>query len=140
MTRIDFHSNVHNKLLYACRLTRKAHATQHKIILHTKNSEEMTYLDKLLWTFSAKDFLPHVYNNNPLASNTPIILIDQNVPKLPHYQILINLSHTILEYFSRFERIFEIISTNEIDKIAGRKRYLFYRHRCYSLRHYLCKN
>eukprot|EP01037_Dinobryon_pediforme_P038112 gene38112-45942_t len=92
MTRIDFHSNVPNKLAYACRLVRKARAAQCKIVLLGSNSSELSQLDQLLWTFSEQDFLPHVHAGDPLAAQTDIILSADDNAELPHHHVLINLS------------------------------------------------
>ena len=137
MTRIDFHSNVPNKIAYACRLVRKARAAQCKIVLLGKDSSELTQLDQLLWSFSEQDFIPHVHAGDPLAAQTPVILTDSEAVELPHHHVLINLSGNTPEHFARFERIFEIISSDEADKAAGRDRYRFYKERGYPLSHFV---
>ncbi len=137
MTRIDFHSNVPNKLAYACRLVRKARAADCKIVLLGRNRSELSQLDQLLWTFSEQDFLPHVHANDPLAAQTPVILTDSDSVELPHHHVLINLSGNTPEHFARFERMFEIISSDDTDKAAGRDRYRFYKERGYPLSHFV---
>lgn len=137
MTRIDFHSNVPNKLAYACRLVRKARAAQCKIVLLGKDRNELAQLDQLLWTFSEQDFLPHARAGDPLAAQTPVILTDSEAVELPHHHVLINLSGNTPEHFARFERMFEIISSEEADKAAGRDRYRFYKERGYPLSHFV---
>jgi DNA polymerase-3 subunit chi len=137
MTRIDFHSNVPNKIAYCCRLVRKARAANCRIVLLTQNRSELAQLDQALWTFSELDFLPHVTANDPLAATTPVILTDSEDVELPHYQILINLSSNTPANFARFERMFEIISADDADKAAGRERYRFYQQRGYPLTHYV---
>jgi len=137
MTRIDFHSNVPNKLAYACRLVRKARAAQCKIVLLGKDRGELTQLDQLLWSFSEQDFIPHVHAGDPLAAQTPVILTDSEAVELPHHHVLINLSGNTPEHFARFERMFEIISSDEADKAAGRDRYRFYKERGYPLSHFV---
>jgi len=137
MTRIDFHSNVPNKLAYACRLVRKARAAQCKIVLLGSNSSELSQLDQLLWTFSEQDFFPHVHAGDPLAAQTAIILSADDNAELPHHHVLINLSGRQPEHFARFERMFEIISADDNDKAAGRDRYRFYKERGYPLSHFV---
>lgn len=137
MTRIDFHSNVPNKITYACRLVRKARAAQCKIVLLGKDRGELTQLDQLLWSFSEQDFIPHVHAGDPLAAQTPVILTDSETVELPHHHVLINLSGNTPEHFARFERMFEIISSDEADKAAGRDRYRFYKERGYPLSHFV---
>lgn len=137
MTRIDFHSNVPDKLHYACRLVRKARAADCRVVLLTADRAMLMALDQALWTFSELDFLPHVPAGDPLAPDTPIVLTDSNSDELPHHQILINLSPTTPTHFARFERMFEIVSSDDADKTAGRERYRFYQQRGYPLSHFV---
>ena len=140
MTRIDFHSNVPDKISYACRLVRKARAAQCKIVMLTEDHDQLAVLDEALWTFSEPDFLPHVSVDNPLAVQTPVILCDSDTTDLPHHQILINLSSRTPAHFARFERMFEIISSDKADRLAGRERYRLYKERGYPLTHFVAEN
>ncbi|WP_019141664.1 DNA polymerase III subunit chi [Noviherbaspirillum massiliense] len=139
MTRIDFHSDVSNKIAYACRLVRKAYAANCRIVLLTQDHADLAALDQALWTFSDRDFLPHVTADDPLAAVTPVILTDADHAELPHHQILVNLSTRTPAHFARFERMFEIISTDEADKSAGRERFRFYKQRGYPLSHFVAE-
>lgn len=136
MTRIDFHSNVPDKFAYACRLVRKARSANYKIVVRTGDRAELMKLDESLWTFSELDFLPHVTAGDPLALNTPVILTDSDDTDLPHHQILINLAEDTPTHFARFERMFEIVSSHDADRTAGRQRYRFYQQRGYPLTHF----
>lgn len=137
MTRIDFYSNVPDRFAYACRLVRKARAAQCRIVLLGRDRSELAQLDQLLWTFSEQDFLPHVHAGDPLAAQTPVILTDSETVVLPHHHVLINLSGDIPEHFARFERMIEIISSDETDRTAGRNRYRFYKENGYPLSHFI---
>jgi DNA polymerase-3 subunit chi len=139
MTRIDFHSNVPDKIAYSCRLVRKARAANCNVVLLASNRSDLLALDEALWTFSPLDFLPHVAAGDELAASTPIILADSDTLDLPHHQILINLSPGTPRHFARFERMFEIISADEADKAAGRERYRFYQQRGYPLTHFVAE-
>lgn len=140
VTRIDFHSNVADKLTYACRLVRKARGAQCRIVLLTDDRQQLAELDNALWTFSEADFLPHVMAADPLAPQTPIVLTADDTVELPHYQVLINLSNSTPACFSRFERMFEIISSNPAETAAGRERYGFYKQRGYPLSHFVAES
>lgn len=137
MTRIDFHSNVPDKIAYSCRLIRKARAANFNVVVLAGSRNDLTTLDELLWTFSELEFLPHVVAGDPLAGSTPIILTDNDGAELPHHQILINLSQSTPGHFARFERMFEIISSDDADTVAGRERYRFYQQRGYPLTHHV---
>lgn len=134
MTSIDFHSNIKDRIAYACRLTRKARATASQIVLLASGNDRLT-LDQALWTFSELDFLPHVAADHPLAAQTPIVLANPDSTDLPHHQVLINLSSTTPSYFARFERVIELVGCDETEIAAGRERWLYYKDRGYLLTH-----
>lgn len=138
MTRIDFHSNVPSKIAYACRLVRKARAANCTVVV-LADTPQLATLDDALWTFSEQDFLPHVMASDALAPKTPVILTDSDGVELPHHQILINLTGSTPPHFARFERLFEIISSDDTDKAAGRERYRYYQQRGYPLTHIVAK-
>jgi DNA polymerase-3 subunit chi len=137
MTQVDFHSKVPDKLNYACRLVRKARAAGMKVVLFTESREQLAALDDLLWTFSEQDFLPHVVAGDELDAQTPVILTDDATQVLPHHQVLVNLSRETPDHFARFERLFEVVSTDEDDLLAGRERYKQYQQRGYPLTHHV---
>ena len=72
--RVDFHFNVDHRLQYACRVTRKARAAGKTVLAYAREPDRLARFDAALWTFSALDFLPHVYADSPLATDTPIVL------------------------------------------------------------------
>jgi DNA polymerase-3 subunit chi len=139
MTRIDFHSDVPDKIAYTCRLVRKARAANCRMVLLTKDSEELAALDEALWTFSQLDFLPHTTADDALGPSTPIILTDSDTAEVPHHEVLINLSGNTPAHFARFERMIEIICAQEDDRRAGRERYRFYQQRGYPLKHFVAE-
>lgn len=135
MNRIDFYTNVPDKIAYACRLVRKARAARCRVVLLTRNAAQMSALDSALWAFSATDFLPHVGVHDLLAPLTPIILACSDQEEMPHHEILVNLSDTAPACVARFERMLEIIETDAADIQRGRERYLLYKKQRYPLEH-----
>lgn len=135
MTRIDFRTDVTDRIGYVCRLVRKAHALDCRVVLLATEPDEFASLHEALYTFSEQDFLPHVKAGDALAAQTPIILADSDQAPLPHHQVLINLSNAVPAHFARFERMFEIVSVTDADKASGRERYRFYKQRGYPLSH-----
>ncbi|HZX28033.1 MAG TPA: DNA polymerase III subunit chi, partial [Telluria sp.] len=83
MTRIDFHTNIPDKLAYACRLARKAYAAKGKLVLLAEDAAQAQVLNEALWTFSDTDFLPHVPAGDALAAQTPIIVTADEEAELP---------------------------------------------------------
>ena len=137
MTRIDFHTNIPDKLGYACRLARKAYATGAKLVLLTEDATEAARLNEALWSLSETDFLPHVLAGDPLAAQTPIIVTNSDTAELPHGDMLVNLTRRAPANVDHFKRVFEIISTDPDDAAAGRKRYAAYRQQSYPLTHFV---
>jgi len=140
MARIDFHSNVADKLEYACRLTRKiwsatpaGHPVRNIVMVGEKT--DLKKLDELLWTFSATDFLPHCFIDDESASETPIVLTDDFAsPALngvPHADVMIHLGmrmpKDVAALVARFPRIVEVVTVNDAERLAGRERYKAYR-------------
>ncbi len=150
MTRIDFHTNIADKLSYACRLTRKAYGAGGKLVLLAEDAVQAASLNEALWTVSETDFLPHVMLGDALTARTPIIVTwigndghggnggdSAGEAGLPHGDMLVNLTRLTPTNVDRFERVFEIISTDELDAAAGRKRYLDYKQKSYPLTHFV---
>jgi DNA polymerase-3 subunit chi len=137
MTRIDFHTNIADKVSYACRLARKAYAAKAKLVLLAEDDVQAAQLNDALWTLSDTDFLPHVLAGDALASQTPIIVTASDTDPTPHYDMLINLTRRTPAMFAQYARVFEIISTNEEDAAEGRKRYVAYKKLAHPLTHFV---
>ncbi|MES2017107.1 MAG: DNA polymerase III subunit chi [Pseudomonadota bacterium] len=137
MTRIDFHTNISDKVSYACRLARKAYGARGKLVLLTEDAQQAAALNQGLWTVSETDFLPHAMAGDALAAQSPIIVTDSLEGDFPHYNMLVNLTRSTPHGLARFERVFEIISTDEDDAAAGRTRYIAYKQQSYPLTHFV---
>ncbi len=132
MTRIDFHFNVDHRVHYACRVTRKARAAGKRLVVYARSSERLAQYDAMLWTFSALDFLPHVYVNSPLAGATPILLaLDPGAA--PSSDVLLTLDDEVPSafetLFNRYERVIEVVSRDEAERARARSRFKAYRER-----------
>jgi DNA polymerase-3 subunit chi len=71
--------------------------------------------------------------DSALAPQTPI-WIDEALEHNGACAVLVNLSAEPPPFFSRFERLAEIVGKEETDVTAGRERFRFYRERGYELR------
>jgi DNA polymerase-3 subunit chi len=134
MTEIDFYSGG-DKLDVTCRLVAKAVRKGLKVMIYTRDISAIDRLDKLLWSFSSTDFLPHCRADDKLAAVTPVILT-HDAMKLSHDDVLLNLDVETPSFFSRFNRLIEITGTTPEDTQAARKRYRFYQDRGYEIRHH----
>lgn len=133
MTSIDFYTHVDDALAVAAKLVAKAWMQHGSVRVLTPDAATTDALDRLLWLQPATGFLPHCRLASPLASETPI-LIDHRPEHEGPAAVLINLTPTPPSFFSRFERLAEIVSVDEAQAQAGRERYRFYRERGYELR------
>lgn len=137
MPRIDFHTNIGDKTAYACRLARKALGAGGKVVILADGAEQAAALDSGLWALSDADFLPHVMAGDALAGLTPIIITQSEQADLPHFDMLVNLTQRTPVNVDSFQRVFEIISTDEEDAAEGRKRYVAYKQQSYPLTHFV---
>jgi len=137
MTRIDFHTNISDKVVYACRLARKAYGARGKLVLLAEDAAQAAALNAGLWTVGDTDFLPHALAGDALAAQSPIIVTDSIDGEFPHYDMLVNLTRVTPPAFDRFQRVFEIISTDVDDAAAGRQRYSAYKQQSYPLTHFV---
>ncbi|MBU6271197.1 MAG: DNA polymerase III subunit chi [Betaproteobacteria bacterium] len=131
MTRVDFHFNAPDKLHYGCRLLRKIHRAGQRAVVYAP-PVEIAALDTGLWTLSPLDFIPHVAATDPLATVTPILLCSEPVDT-PHHEVLVNLAPQTPSFFSRFERVIEVVTQRDEDRAAARERWRFYKERGYPL-------
>ena len=135
MTKVDFYTGSSDKLRTACQLSHKAMQNGLRVLLHTPDETITETLDKLLWHYPATAFIPHCRSDDAAANEMPVVLGHQQ-ETFPHSELLISLHTTCLPFFSRFERVIEIVSENEEDARTGRERYKFYKDRGYEMRHF----
>ncbi len=139
MTQIDFYTHVNDKLQTVCQLVAKAYERKLKVLVFTPDSSTSSTLDNMLWTSSAIGFLPHAIAGTQIAAETPII-IDHQGETLNHDDVLINLRPEWPPFFSRFQRLIEVVSVEENDRLAARERYTFYRDRGYPIKSHNLSN
>lgn len=135
MTKIDFYTGSPDKLRTACQLSHKAMQNGVRVLLSTPDAATTEALDKLLWHYPATAFMPHCRNDADEAGQMPVVL-GHDCGKFPHHELLISLHGECLPFFSRFERIIEIVGMQDEDSRLGRERFKFYRDRGYELRHF----
>jgi DNA polymerase III subunit chi len=135
VTQIDFYTHVENKQQTACRLAAKAMRQGMRVMLFAPDANATDQLSRLLWTFPATGFVPHCRSADDLAQVTPVI-VDHLVDVLVHDEMLINLHPEWPPFFSRFQRLVEIVSTEEEDRRQARLRFRFYRDRGYDIQHH----
>lgn len=133
MTSIDFYTHVDDVLAVAARLVHKAYAQHGSVRVLTPDAAATDALDRMLWVQPATSFVPHCRLGSALARETPVI-VDHAIGHDGPASVLINLQAAPPPFFARFERLAEIVGSDEASAAAGRTRYRYYRERGYELR------
>ncbi len=117
---------------FACRLINKIYRKQHQVYVHAADAAQAAKLDKLLWTFSDLAFIPHGLPDDPQAADLPVIIGHGEPPEHQH-EVLVSMSPEPPAFFSRFERVAEVVAPDDKEKTMARDRFRFYRDRGYAL-------
>jgi DNA polymerase-3 subunit chi len=134
VTSIDFYTQVDDKHDFARKLCVKALANRARMLIWLADAAACQRLSRLIWSVPSIGFVPHCSATDALAARTPIIIDCADGP-FPHDDILVNLRPEVPPFFSRFQRMIEIVSaTDEDDKQQARERFRHYRDRGYELR------
>lgn len=128
MTEIKFFFNVDNKLNFACKMAKRAYDDGRKLIVYAPSPKLADEFDRLLWTFSQLSFVPHVKAGHPLAAETPIVIANDD-SGLTHHDSLLNIGDDPPPFFSRFDALREVVSSNADDRARARERVRFYKSR-----------
>lgn len=136
MTEVSFHFNAPDRLAYACRLLRKAARAGSRVAV-TAPAETLGALDRALWTFDPTDFVPHRRLPAgeavpPRLRPTPIWLLER-LADAPDHDVLLNLAQELPVGFESFERVIEIVSVSNEDRVAARERWKHYTSRGYAI-------
>jgi DNA polymerase-3 subunit chi len=133
MTTIDFYTHVDDALDVAAKIIAKALAQHGRVRVLTPDRATTDALDRRLWIQPATGFVPHCRLSSACAAETPVIIDDLLEHDGPA-AVLVNLHPEPPPFFSRFERLAEIVGREETAAAAGRARFRFYRERGYELR------
>lgn len=135
MTRIDFYvlpdDNSEARLQFACRLIDKAQRLGHKVFIAANDEGQAQTMNQLLWTYQPESFTPHQLQ----GSKQPVapVVIGYGDDCGDHHDVLINLGGRVPPYFSRFQRLTEVVVQEETVLSRTRDNYKFYRDRGYPI-------
>lgn len=130
VTRVEFHTGVADDVGFACRLLRKAYHRGARVCVRG-GAATLARLDRELWTFVERDFVPHLRFAQPgavppQAARTPIWLVDGEVPA-EGPPVLVNLGAELPPDLGGVERLIEIVSADPDEAQRGRARWKAYR-------------
>lgn len=137
MTRVDFYilagSDELGLARLACRLVDKAWQRGLASFVHVDDAAAVARLDDLLWTFRDISFLPHARAAEARSEHRLAAVIGCGEEPAAEFDLLINLAAAVPDFFSRFERVAELVDDEPARRMAGRDRFRFYRDRGYPL-------
>jgi len=137
MTEISFYFNVASRTAYACRLLRRAHR-QGMAVAVAGPADALDEIDRELWSFAAAEFLPHSRIERagevPQALHATTIWLGENPIDAPLHSVLLNLGPLPPRAFETFERLFEVVSLDEVDREAARGGWKAYARRGYPIK------
>jgi DNA polymerase III subunit chi len=139
LTRVDFYilpdAAADDAAATACKLCDKAVSAGQRVYVHAPTQEQEA-IDKLLWTLRQGSFIAHErFVGAPIAEPLPAVLLGNVEPPPSHNQVLINLGVDVPPYFSRFERVLEVVPGGDA-RAQSRSRWKFYKDRGYELKSY----
>jgi DNA polymerase-3 subunit chi len=129
VTRVDFYiltAGSGDRFGFTCRLVEKVFGQGHRIYIHTGSAADARHLDRLLWTFRDQSFIPHGLADRVDTRLTPVLL-GHDAPPPDETDVLINLTPAIPGFFSRFQRLLEIVEDDPRWRAAARDRWRHYR-------------
>jgi DNA polymerase III subunit chi len=129
MTQVDFHIGVDDPLHYTCRLLRKAFRQGARVAV-TAPPPVLQSLDRALWVFDERDFIPHLRLSAgrpapALATRTPLWLVEGPLPSGAP-DVLVNLDADEPADATALSRIIEIVGDDPEQIARGRDRWRSY--------------
>lgn len=134
MTQIAFHFNAPDKLHYACRVARKAQRQGQRLVI-TGPAATLAVLDEMLWNLTPQDFIAHcsASASPELLQASPILLTPDARQTPTHRQVLLHVGDSLPAGFEQFERLIEVVSTDEHDRQLARARWRSYQQQGHSI-------
>ena len=139
MTQVDFYilesDSEDARLRLACTLADKAMQQNQSVFINSASDAQARKLDELLWTFSQGSFIPHriLLQELPTPPQEPVIIGLRQQPTGDRWDVMINLAEDVPEFFSRYQRVAELVDGDATRREQSRERYRFYRDRGYKL-------
>ena len=128
LTAVEFHTGIADAVGFACKLLRKACRLGVRVQV-TAPEATLAALDRQLWTFEAREFLPHVRvpGASPAqAARTPIWLSAQAGGALAP-RVLVNMDAQAPADLQALDRLIEIVALDVEQVERGRSRWRAYK-------------
>ncbi len=121
--QVDFHFNVADPVAYTCRLIRKALGKGARLVV-CADAEQLGRIDSQLWMLGALSFIPHagLQASPHVCQRSPVWLRTHLTGDEPAH-VLVNLRDQTPAGHERFERLIDVVSTQEADRANARQRW-----------------
>jgi len=130
MKQIDFHFNVNDRSIYACRLVKKVTGMGLRVALWSSDHTFLTRVYEDLWRFEDLTFIAHAWAGTDYEKACSVCFGDQ-LEALPSSDVLVLLDEAVpadwQKAFSRFDRVVDIVGRNETELQHSRARYRIYK-------------
>lgn len=127
MTEVAFHFGAPDRLAYTCRLLRKATATGARLLVRSSAADSAA-LDAALWSMTPTDFITHcdAVAAQDVRIRSSVLLVSPEAELDTSFPILVNLFDDVPAGFEQFQRVIEVVSTDEQDRNLARQRWKHY--------------
>ena len=133
MARVDFAFGASDRLRTACVVTRKRYLAGATVLAYSTDAQRLAAFDRMLWAFDPTSFVPHLSVDDPLAADTPVVLLASTpgawLDRLPESAArpwLLNLDDRCPPDLDRFARVMEIVANGAEDRQMARQRWREY--------------
>jgi DNA polymerase-3 subunit chi len=130
VTKVTFYKLASSapSLKFVCRLIQKAYLAKQQVLCLVADDQTAEQLNQLLWGFEPHAFIPHDIGTEQI----PVAISTAAEPG-DHHQLLINLQAEIPTWFSRFDRVIELVQPESEQEQIKRNNFRFYKERGYAL-------
>ncbi|UTF60890.1 DNA polymerase III subunit chi [Gilvimarinus sp. DA14] len=139
MTRIDFYvlktaSSEAERWQFAARVIEKAIKQKHQLLITLDTEAQCDALEETLLALKPESFLPFRRTEEQNLQQPIVISCGEDCAQ--QHDLLINLSRTLPAFFSRFQRVIEVVVQQQDVLEYTREHWAFLKERGYPIHHH----
>lgn len=116
-------------------LLKKCYDTEHNTFVKCKDEDQMMLMDKTIWTFSQKFFIPHATIQDPELHRQPVLLsTNEDIKNKAKILMLLSTDFSDIDSFERVVVVFD--ENNNKDREFCRDLYKQYKSNNHNLTYY----
>jgi len=116
----------------AGKLIERANHLGHTTFIQVKDAQDADSLSRALWGFKPESFLAHGFIGKGVPER---VQIGWGTDHGDHHDVLLQLSDSIPEFFSRFNKVIEMTCQHPELLNTSRMHYRYYQDRGYKIKH-----